>query len=364
MKYTNSELCLLWLDSFIGLDYKSKREIFNLINGKSEIRSVLKSEEQSIVALIGENQFRTLITSAQNEYFQYVLDGLNKREITAITIESEGYPETLMNTPCPPLVLYVKGDESILSQECFSIVGSRKCLPLSISLAERYTESIIDAGFVPVTGIAEGVDSAVLQKAIEKGAKVISVIAGGFDNIYPKSNTDLMEKVAEVGVVISEHPPEVKPMPFHFPIRNRIIAGLSVGTLVVSAGIKSGTMHTAEYAVEYGKDLFAIPYSVGVASGAGCNELIKSGAILTDSPDDLLEFYNKSVKEKTELSLTEEEKEIVTALSDGQKHIEKLAVITGKQAYILTPLLSVLEIKGVVVRSGNIYGLNRNDLEA
>ncbi len=364
MKYTNSELCLLWIDSFIGLDYKSKREIFNIINQKTEIRAVIKGEEDRIKSLIGEKEFKTLYTSAQKEYFDFVLSGLEKRGITAITIESNGYPTKLKQTPFPPLVLYVKGNAEILNEDSFSIVGSRKSLPLSISLAERYAKAIIDANIVPVTGIAEGVDSAVLKTAVSNKAKVISVIAGGFDNIYPKSNENLLNKVAEFGVVITEHPPEVKPMPFHFPIRNRIIAGLSNGTLVVSAGIKSGTMHTAEYAVEYGKDLFAIPYSVDISSGAGCNELIKKGAILTDNPEEILEFYGIAIEKKVEINLTDEEKEIVTALSDGQKHIEKLAEITGKRAFLLTPLLSIMEIKGIVVKSGNIYGLNRNDLEA
>lgn len=364
MKYTNSELCLIWLDSFVGLEYKSKRELYNYINGKTEIRTVLKEAREEIIAKIGENQFQTLITSAEKEYFGYVLEGLDKRGIVAVTIESENYPERLLQTNFPPLVIYAKGNVQLLNEECFAIVGARKSLPLSISLAERYTESIVDAGMVVVTGIAEGVDSAVLTKALEKGKRVISVVAGGIDNVYPQSNVSLLEKVSERGLVISEHPPEVKPMPYHFPVRNRIIAGLSVGTLVVSAGIKSGTMHTAEYAVDYGRDLFAVPYSVGVSSGAGCNELIKKGAILTDSPEDILAFYGLTVEKGEELDLTDEEKEILTALADGQKHVEKLAEITGKRAFLLSPVLSILEIKGLVVKSGNVYGLNGNYLEA
>ncbi|MBQ3116237.1 MAG: DNA-processing protein DprA [Clostridia bacterium] len=364
MKYTNSELCLIWLDSFVGLEYKNKRELYNYINGKTEIRAVLKDAEKEISSKIGENQFQTLMTSAQKEYFSFVLEGLQKRGIKAVTIESEDYPDQLLQTDFPPLVLYAKGNVDLLNEECFAIVGARKSLPLSISIAEKYTESILDAGMVVVTGIAEGIDSAVIESALNKNGKVISVVAGGFDNVYPKSNFALLERVCEKGLAISEHPPEIKPMPYHFPVRNRIIAGLSVGTLIVSAGIKSGTMYTAEYANDYGRDLFAVPYSVGVLSGAGCNELIKKGATLTDTPEDVLGFYGISVKEKQELDLTDEEKEILTALADGQKHVEKLAEITGKRAFLLAPVLSILEIKGLVVKSGNVYGLNGNYLEA
>ena len=213
-----------------------------------------------------------------------------------------------------------------------------------------------------MTGIAEGVDTAVLQSALKVKGKVISVIAGGFDNVYPKSNSELLDRIIENGLAISEYPPSTVPKPFHFPVRNRIIAGLSVGSLIVSGAIKSGTMYTAEYSVEYGKDLFAVPYSVGVSSGEGCNELIKRGAMLTDKPEDILTF--SGIEEKKEkIVLSDEEKEIVNILRDGEQHIEKLSAKLNTRAFELTPILSILELKGMVVKSGNVYGLIRIDSE-
>ena len=141
-------------------------------------------------------------------------------------------------------------------------------------------------------------------------------------------------------------------------MRNRIIAGLSKGVLIVSGAMKSGTLYTAEYAEEYGRDLFAIPYSAGISSGAGCNDLIKRGAYLTDSPEDILSFYGEN-NEKRKETYTDAEREILRALSDGELHIEKLSSALKKNAFEITPILSILEIKGVVVKSGNVYGLTR-----
>ncbi len=363
-KYTNSELCLIWLDSIIDLDYKHKKELYNLINGKAGIKEVLESNSDQIVNLVGKGHFKTLVESANGSYLSYVTEELSKSLITAITVESDDYPESLLQTPFAPLVLYAKGDISLLNSDCFAMVGSRKSLPLSISLAQDFAKQISKAGMTLVTGIAEGVDESVIKSALSQSGKVISVLGGGFDNIYPASNSSLVDKIIESGLVITEYPPQVKPMPHHFPVRNRIIAGLSKGTLIVSGGIKSGTQHTASYAVEYSRDLFAIPYSVGISSGEGCNELIKKGALLCDKPSDILSFYGISEKASPKIELDEGQKAIVRVLADGQMHVEQISKKLNKQVFEILPAISVLEIMGVVSKNGvNVFGLTKNVLE-
>ncbi|MBQ8427116.1 MAG: DNA-processing protein DprA [Clostridia bacterium] len=363
-KYLNSELCLIWLDSFLGLEYRHKQNLYGLINGKSDIKELLVKGKDYIITEVGENEYSTLLNSANGEYLNFVLGGLERKGVTAITVESDDYPESLLNIPQPPLVLYCKGNVNLLNGNNFSIVGSRKSLPLSINLAKHYAETLSANGFTLVTGIAEGVDSAVLETAVNNGKSVISVIAGGFDNIYPATNKGLVERITENGLVVSENPPEVIPKPFHFPIRNRIIAGLSKGTLIVSGAKKSGTLYTAEYAEEYGRDLFAVPYSVGVVSGAGCNDLIKRGAFLTDKPEDILEYYGIEQKQKSNIELTKEQKEIISVLRDGEMHIEKICSALNKRVFEITPVLAMLEINKIVVKNGtNLYGLARLDLE-
>lgn len=357
-KYTKEEMCLLWLDSFVGLEYKHKKSVYQTFVNKANIVEALHAVKEYLVSEIGEKEFNTLSSSANKTYLEYLIAELDRKGVVAITCISTNYPKALENLELAPLVLYAKGDLSLLNSDCFAIVGSRRSLPLSIGLAENFAKAL-GQNFTLVTGIAEGVDSAVLKSALSNGKKVISVIAGGIDNVYPATNKSLIEKVFKQGLVISEYPPKTIPKPYFFPIRNRIIAGLSKGVLVVSGAKKSGTLYTAEYAGEYGKDLFAVPYSVGVASGEGCNELIKKGALLVDSPQDVLDFYGIK-DDQGQVELTEQEKEIVKALSQGQMHIEKLSSVLSKRTFIITPILSGLEIKGVVVKSGNIYGLTRS----
>lgn len=358
-RYSKTELCFIWLDSFLGLEYRHKAELFNLIKDKSDIKSLIENAKDYIVRNVGENEYNTLLHSANDNYLKSVLEGLSKKEIIAITRESEDYPEELYNLPLSPLVLYAKGDISLLKTEKFAIVGSRRNIPLSIKIAEDYAKELSDAGFTIVTGIAEGIDKTVIETVLKNKGKIISVIAGGFDNVYPKSHINLFNSVTENGLAITESPPEIAPLPFFFPIRNRIIAGLGNGTLIVSGGKKSGTMYTAEYAEEYGKDLFVVPYSIGVFCGEGNNELIKRGAILTDTPKDILEFYSKEIKNTKKIIFTEQEKALIDALKDSDGKVEKLCKKLGKKIFEITPVLSMLEIKGAIVRNGvNEYAIS------
>lgn len=365
MKYTEGEKLLIWLDSFLGLEYRHKEAIFNLIKDSPEIKNALERGKDYFVSEIGEKEYITILNSANSSYFSYIMEGLSRREIKAVTVLSEDYPENFANLPVPPLVLYCKGDVKLLKGENFGIVGSRKSLPFSVKLAENYAERLAEAGFNIVSGIAEGVDGAVMSKVATSrlAGRAITVVAGGFDYVYPRSNQALFEKVAETGLAVSEQPPEVAPQPFLFPVRNRIIAALSRGVLIASGGKRSGTQHTARFAEDYGKDLFAVPYTPNVSSGAGCNELIKLGALLTDTPNDILDYYGKEPI-KREISLSADEKAVLNALREGALHADALCKITGKKIFEITPILSALEIKGAVARTGtNVYAATLNPSE-
>lgn len=360
--YSAPEKVLIFLDSFLGFEYKFKRQLCDYAEKVESFEQFIEDIKEFVCSTVGEKEYNTIKSSLTQQYIETLLLNLDKKGIKVTTYLSNDYPENLFQVEWPPLVLYYKGDIEVCNGELFGIVGSRKSLTVSLSVAERYAKELSNANFTLVTGIAEGVDAKVLTTALSNGGKVVSVIAGGLDNIYPKKHTELIERVAENGLVLSEYPPEVSPKPFHFPVRNRIIAGLSKGVLIVSGGKTSGTLYTAEYANDLSKDLFAIPYSVDVPSGAGCNDLIKKGAYLTDTPKDILDFYGVTV-EKQKVSLTDSEREIISALKDGSLHIEKISALLKKQVFEITPLLSVLEIKGIIAKSGNVYGLTRNDLE-
>ena len=360
MSYTKKELLIVWLDSFENIDYKRKVELFKAIGELADVKSFLEKEKPSIVRSLGDAGYAALLNAANNDYVLSVLESINKAGERAITVASDDYPDILRETNLPPLVLYAKGNVELLKTEMFGIVGSRKSIPLSLTAAKEFTEEICAAGFTAVTGTAEGVDSEVLKAGLNSG-KIIAVSASGLNCVYPSSNKSLLDKVADAGLVISEHRENVQAKPYFFPIRNRIIAGLSQGVLAVSGRIKSGVMHTAAYCIDYGRDLFAVPYSVGIESGTGTNYLIKNGANLADSAKDILSFYGKESENGAEEEYSPQETEIISALKEKPLHIEKIAEDLGKQVFEITPTLTVLEIKGVIYKEDvNTYGLARN----
>lgn len=360
MKYDERELIIIWLDSFKDIEYKHKRALYEMLVGKTDLKRNIEINGKFVKDALGEAGYNLLLNSANQEYLKDTVLQLNAAGETAITLESELYPEKLKETPDPPLSLYARGNLELLSGEIFGIVGSRKSLPLSLSVAKDFSSELVKHGFVVATGTAEGVDAEVIKAALNS-KNIIAVVAGGLNNVYPASNAALIEDVAKRGLVISEYRENVKPMPYFFPVRNRIIAGLSTGVLVVSGRLKSGTMHTAEYCIDYGRDLFAVPYSIGIESGAGTNALIKRGAYLADSPKDILSFYGIEEEKQEETIFSDTEREIVLSLKDGALHIEKIAERTGRPVYEITSALTMLEIKGVVAKNGiNTYGLVRN----
>lgn len=358
--YNTKELCYIWLDSFLGLEYKHKKEILSNIVDSVDIKNSVIKMKDYIISNCGESLYANVISCANKDYLDYLLNKFEDKNIQVITLISKEYPKSLSETPVPPLCIYAKGKIDVFNDEILAVVGSRKNIPLSLSIAKDYAKKLSDGGFTLCTGIAEGVDETVIKTTLENNGKVISVVAGGFDNIYPKTNVSLIDKIAENGVAISEYPPSTVPMPFHFPVRNRIIAGLSKGVVIISAGKKSGTLYTAEYAEDYGKNLFAVPYSIGVSVGVGTNELIKKGAILTDNPEEVLAFYGKDVK-KEDIELSKDEREILDYIKSGICHVEKICEKLNKPVFEVSPVISILEIKGVIIKSGfNEYQLSKS----
>lgn len=355
--YNKDELLLIWIDSFDFLDNETKQILFSKLKNEKDYKNFLSVNKETVINAIKEENYNKLIYSANQDYLDYHLKLYDKNCIRALTIQSKDYPSILKETDCPPLVLYAKGDIELLKTEKFAIVGSRKSLPLSINIAKDFAEHL-SKSFTLITGIAEGVDSAVIETALKNDRKVISILAGGFFHVYPKSNTAIFETVAKKGLVLSENPPEVKPKPYFFPVRNRIIAGLSKGTLIINGGEKSGVYSTAEYAGVYGKDIFAIPYNINIPSGVAPNKIIKDGGILITSPSEISEFYGIDIKENEEAEFSNEEREIIDCIKEQPKHVDLICKELDKEIFMIMPYITMLEIKGYIVKNGvNIYGI-------
>lgn len=211
-----------------------------------------------------------------------------------VTQKDPRYPTALLSIEDAPPLLYGLGNLDILHQPAVAIVGSRYASIHGLKMAEKLAHEIGNKGYVIVSGLARGIDAQAHRASLSTGT--VAVIAGGIDQIYPQENADLYKKIIEFGAIVAESPPGTKPHAKHFPRRNRIISGLSQGVVVVEATLKSGTMHTAHAALEQNRDVFAVPGSPMDPRSSGCNALIKQGAMMVESADDVIQTLHAKSK--------------------------------------------------------------------
>ncbi|CAN5340167.1 DNA-processing protein DprA [soil metagenome] len=305
---------------------------------------------------------------------------------TVIVIGDPRYPQLLLESADPPLLIYAQGRVEMLQREAVAIVGSRNATPQGLENARAFAAHLSAAGVTIVSGLALGIDGAAHEGALEasgaKAGSTISVVGTGLDRVYPKRHLDLARRIARAGLIISEYPLGTPPLPPYFPQRNRIIAGLSRGTLVVEAAQSSGSMITARMAMESSREVFAIPGSIHSAQSRGCNSLIKQGAKLVDRAQDILEELQlqdvgpASRTAESPVSSTSSRNSLSAAPSNPQQDLlqgtpaataigkdplldaigyepislDELVARTGWPAHELSGRLLDLELQGVVTR--------------
>jgi DNA processing protein len=275
---------------------------------------------------------------------------------------SPGYPTPLEEIPDPPSLLYLKGKLESRDQLAIAIVGSRRCTPYGLRMAERLATALARTGFTVISGLARGIDAAAHRGALKGGGRTIGVLANGLAQIYPPEHDELAREVTESGAVISEMPLRQQPLSGLFPQRNRIISGLSLGVLVIEATPRSGSLSTAAHAVEQNREVFAVPGPVDSLASRGCHRLIRDGARLVETVDDILEELGPLVREvrttpdeppvrhPAELGLTDAERALLGHLSDSPIGVDELIGRTRLTAGQVMATLSVLEMKRLVRR--------------
>ncbi|WP_312097861.1 DNA-processing protein DprA [Niallia sp.] len=238
------------------------------------------------------NVEKEIVETIRSDQVEEQLNQYRYNQIHPITIFDPLYPPLLKEIYQPPWVLYAKGDLSLLqSKKKLAIVGARLATTYSTKIIQKLINELVEENITIVSGLAHGVDSIAHRHAIEYGGKTIGVIAGGLFHIYPKENRELAGEMMKHHLVISEYPPLTKPLKWQFPMRNRIISGLSNGTIVVEAKKKSGSLITANFAVNEGRDVFAVPGSIFSPYSVGPNELIQQGAKPVLEAKDILEEW-------------------------------------------------------------------------
>lgn len=271
------------------------------------------------------------------------------------------YPDLLRHGPCPPAILFVEGDASLLHRAQIAIVGSRRPSAGGRDNAAHFAARMAEAGWVVTSGLAEGVDTCAHEAALRHG-RTIAVIATGLDEAYPSSNARLMRRISTEGVVVSEHPPGTPAIRQHFPSRNRLIAGLSVGTLVIEAAQRSGALITARLAGDAGREVFALPGSIHNPMARGCHRLIRQGAALVESPEEVLEVLSPMAVRFEQAPLPVAGKGVSANAPPAQKDLRKvwdalghdpvtldqLTARTGLTLARLAPMLLTMELDGRV----------------
>jgi DNA processing protein len=266
---------------------------------------------------------------------------------------SDHYPKVLLEIADPPPFLYVRGELRGV-EHAIAMVGSRRASTYGMMTTERLARELSERGVTVVSGMARGVDTAAHRGALKAGGRTIGVLGCGIDVVYPPENRSMFAEVAEKGALVSEFPMGATPLAENFPRRNRIISGLSRGVLVVEAMQKSGSLITAQYALEQGREVFAIPGNINCSSSKGTNQLIKQGAKLVESVDDILEelppLPEKSVggQEPPGFSLTPQEAGIYTLLAEAPLHIDDIIVKSELTVGDVSVILLRLELKGAV----------------
>lgn len=274
-----------------------------------------------------------------------------------MTIKDESYPKRLKEIYDPPPLLYIRGDLKGEDELAVAIVGSRRTTPYGRWITEKMGQELARHGVTIVSGMARGIDSHAHCGALSGGGRTIAVLGSGVDMVYPPENRDLYKRIIDQGAVVSEFPMGSPPEGGHFPKRNRIISGLSIGVVVVQAGMESGSLITANYALEQGREVFAVPGNVGSNSSRGTHQLIKDGAKLVESSEDILEEVLPQWRKEREApqeverpvrDLTEEEKVLFEQLGETPLHIDVLIRESQFDPGKVSSLLLNLELKGLI----------------
>ena len=295
------------------------------------------------------------------------MEKLERFGVKVLVYEDLPYPAALKEIYDYPPVLYVKGNLPSQDQPCLAVIGTRRPTIYGRQVTEEIVTDLVRSGITIVSGLARGIDSVAHRAALDAGGRTVAVFASGLDIIYPGENARLAQAIIERGALLSEHPLGVKPRPESFPLRNRIMSGLSLGVLVVEAGERSGALITAHQAVEQDREVFAIPGSILSPASQGTNHLIQEGAKLVRNSEDILQELNLAItvqqaeiKEFSPVDVAESV--ILKQLSSEPNHIDEICRRSGLTTPQVSSTLVMLELKGVVRQVGNMnYVLARRD---
>lgn len=351
MPYRSDARYWLALEAAPGLGADALRRLFDAF---PDAEAICRAKPAQLAAVVGDRLAESLAAASAP---QSGLDWLAAPENHLITWNDPAYPEQLRDLADAPAWLYVKGDPEWLARPMLAIVGSRHATPQGARDAQAFAETLSQAGLTIVSGLAQGVDAAAHEGGLKGLASSVAVVGTGLDRVYPARNRELAHRLAAGGAIVSEFPIGTPPRRGHFPRRNRLISGLSLGVLVVEAALQSGSLITARLAGEQGRDVFAIPGSIHSSLSKGCHRLIKQGAKLVESASDILEELGRRLPASGMREAPEAVADpLLETLAGGPLSADQLADRLGLTVETLSVRLLAAEMAGQVARiPGGLY---------
>lgn len=363
----------IWLSSLIKVPLKKRLRLLEHFTDPAYLWEAGESELKSL-GFCAPRMIGCILDKEARHAADGLMENMYRCDAFAVTLHDRSYPQMLKYIPDPPVVLYVRG-KLVKDEVCFSVVGSRRASLYGLDMARKLSMELAKHGVTIVSGLARGIDSKAHLGALEGGGRTIAVLGCGIDIVYPPENRELMDRIIKSGAVISEYLPGTWPAPFFFPARNRIISGLSRGVAIVEAGARSGSLITADFALEQGRDVFAIPGNINSINSLGTNRLIRDGAIAVTGAGDILDELNIRrnmgnemcfPKKPPEINLGAEERQIsmesrtiAQRLTEGPAHIDVIARDCGISPKVVSSVLVMLELSGFVEQlPGKFYKLS------
>ncbi len=398
----------IWFSRLERLRFRTRRALLSQFGGARGLWEAKRGEIEGLSWLLPEE--RDALLHRDLAASEAIADRCAELKIRILCFDEPAYPERLRNIPDPPYVLYVRGNLPDVDREAVvAVVGTRRCTEYGKRTAKRISGELARSGAVVTTGLAAGIDSAAAVGCLDAGGVVLGVLGVAINHVYPRSNAALYDRVLERGALISEYPPDVKGSRSWFPLRNRIIAALSLGVVVAEAPLRSGALITAHRALDYGKDVFAVPSNADSPEGHGSNQLLREGAMLAECGRDILTEYAPLYPDRIRLAeqvhsadedasearavppdaaafhrfrepnrkqndpsdsgddvlkeqlaaLSQNQLKIVGAMDRADMHVDDIIDLTALPASVVLSELTVLQIKGYVrQKQGKRFTLN------
>lgn len=349
---------MMWLSRIDGIGFKRMQLLLDYFSSAEKIWKAERAQLCQVKGIPNQTVEAILATRNEETLNDWIVE-LEEKNISFISYTHEQYPSLLKEIYNPPIGIYVRGELPCDDFQTVAMIGARKCSRYGTSVTYQIAKDLAKANICIVSGMAKGIDGMAHKGAIDGGGKTIAVLGSGVDICYPAENRDLMDEIIGNGCVISEYPPGTQAAPYHFPSRNRIISGLSKIVVVVEAGKRSGTLITADLALENGRDVFVVPGNVTSALSEGTNSLIKQGCPIVTEGNDILfelgiafsETEKQQMKQNIEDRLTKEEHIVYDLIPNGEVITpDDISRKSGVNIKDIQYILSILEIAGHIRR--------------